>query len=86
MNIIERINRVLGRVPRGWPLPVVRPEGYAIAGEQWCGYLPPEPMTHAQAEEVRYARDRIASDEAFGRMVAEMRARRAGATFDWEWP
>ena len=43
---------------RQQPTPCPRPEGYAITGESWPGYVPPEPRTQQQAEAVRLERAR----------------------------
>jgi hypothetical protein len=42
---------------RSQPRPVPRPEDYAIAGETWCEFVPPEPTTGVVARSMRSARD-----------------------------
>lgn len=79
------LSRLLGRAPRSWPVPVARPEGYLVAGEQWCGYVPPEPMTHRQAEDVRVARNRMAHDDAWRRTVLASRNRMCHVNWMRQW-
>jgi len=56
MSIGRALNRALNRA-------LGRGQRVAIA-DSWPPYIPPEPMTHRQAEAVHEARERFAADPA----------------------
>lgn len=68
--------RLMRRRGRGLPAPVPRPGGYAVAGEVWPEYVPPEPMTHSEAAQVALYRRTMATDPTWTRRMMGLYAMR----------
>jgi hypothetical protein len=68
---------LVGADRRGLPRVVARPASVLVAGESWPSYIPPEPMTHALAQDAHAARERATRDTAWRATIEGMRNRRA---------